>query len=259
MSVEPTNGSRALERGLRILGLFSSSERTLSVRTISQRLEIPVATTYRLIRTLLELGFLEEVPGRSELRLGLEIVRLASVTTVDLQSASAAVMTRLGKETGETIVLLAPGEWNATCIRVIEGTSPIRPRSARVGENVPYNGGATPIALLSFLEVETRRRIIEAGFSRYTDHTLVEPAEIERICAEVRSRGYAYSESEYIEGTAAVAAPIFDNHGRVVASIGVTGITARVVDMEDLVVEGAAQVTLRLGGRPLNAEASTAS
>ena len=249
--VERTNGSRALERGLRILGLFSDHERSFPVRTISQRLGIPVATTYRLIKTLVELGYLEESPGRSEVQLGLEIVRLASAANVDLQAASSGAMTELGDRTGETVVLLAPGEWTAICIRVIEGTSPIRPRSARVGENVPYNGGATPFALLAFREDGARRRIIAGGFARYTAFTPVDPAEIEQICATVRYRGYALSENEYIEGTAAAAAPIFDSHGGVVASIGITGITERIINMERLVCEAAAQITLRLGGRPV--------
>ena len=246
-------GSRALERGLRILGLFSESERALTVKTIASRLGIPVATTYRLIRTLVDLGYLEDSQGgRGEFTLGIEIVRLSAVATAgnDLQSVSMPVMRSLATRTGETTVLLVPGEWTAVCVGLVEGTSPIRPRSARVGENVPYNGGATPIALLAFLDNAFRQRVIGAGFHTYTSHTPVSAAEIERVCADVRARGYAHSESEYIEGTSATAAPIFDGLGSVIASIGVTGITERVHDMEALVLQAAADITVRLGGRP---------
>jgi DNA-binding IclR family transcriptional regulator len=247
------SGSRALERGLRILGLFSESERALTVKVISDRLRVPMATTYRLVRTLIELGYLEDARGgRGELTLGLEAVRLGAVATAgsDLQSVSMPIMRELGTLTGETVVLLVPGDLAAICVGLVEGTSPIRPRSARVGENVPYNGGATPIALFAFLDNAFRQRVIAAGFESYTPHTPVDATEVEQLCARVRARGYAHSESEYIEGTSATAAPIFDNLGRVIASVGVTGITERVHGMENLVVQAAADITVRLGGRP---------
>jgi IclR family KDG regulon transcriptional repressor len=245
-------GSRALERGLRILGLFSDQERSLSVREISSRLRVPLATTYRLVRTLVDLGYLTDRREHGgEIELGLEIMRLASVAAgSDVLTASSPLLRELAQETGETAVLLVPGEWTATCIGMAEGTSPIRPRSARVGESVPYNAGAIPFTLLAYADFDVRQRIIAAGLHRYTSKTPVQAAEVERICAAVRADGFGFSDGEYIDGTAAAAAPIFDEHAQVIASVGVTGISANVVGAEGAVIRAAAEITLRLGGRP---------
>lgn len=73
-------GSRALERGLRILGLFSSHENSFTVKQISKRIGVPIASTYRLVRSLVVLGYLDDRRGTGgEIQLGLEVVRLAAV------------------------------------------------------------------------------------------------------------------------------------------------------------------------------------
>lgn len=253
-------GSRALQRGLEILRLYSEQERSFAVRNISEKLSIPMATTYRLVRTLTEYGYLKEnESGHGEYILGIEAVRLSAVAMSgnDLQTVSAPVMRELSEKTGETALLFVPGEWTATCIGMVEGTSPIRPRSARLGENVPYNGGATSIVLLAYADIEFRERIIERGFQSYTPLTPVTPEAVESACSRVRAQGYAHSEGEYIEGTGATAAPIVTRLGRVVASVGVTGLTARVRNIERLVINAAGDITTRMGGRPVSTHFDT--
>jgi DNA-binding IclR family transcriptional regulator len=246
-------GSRALERGLSILGLFSSHENSLTVKEISKRIRVPIATTYRLVRSLVDLGYLDDRRGSGgEIQLGLEIVRLAAVANAgnDILSVGQQELRRLVQATGETAVLLVPGEWSATCVGMMEGTSSIRPRSARVGESVPYNAGAIPLTVLAYADTEFRSRIIGAGLHGFTAVTPTEPAAVEKECARVRGQGYAWSEGEYVDGTAASGAPIFDSQGKIAGAIGVTGITDNVVGTEHEVQAAAATITLRLGGRP---------
>jgi len=246
------SGSRTLDRGLSILKLYSAGDTELSVREISERLAIPQASSYRLVRTLCDHGYLRPSRRKSAtFELGLEILRLATMAreSSDLQSISAPIMQELTRSTHETTVLLVPAEANAVCVRVIEGTSAIRPRSARVGEHLPYNGGATPMAILAHLEPSHRARIMNAEFDAFASQTLVVPEELESACEEIRRAGFAYSTSEYIEGTSAYAAPIFDSDSRILAAIGITGMSERVQGFEHLVKDASARVTTMLGGR----------
>ncbi len=246
-------GSRALERGLLVLGLFSPQEKSFSVREISKRTGFPIATTYRLVRSLLQLGYLDDKRGTGDdIQLGLEIVRLAAVANASntIISVGQEELRRLATSTGETTVLLVPGEWTALCVGVIVGESPIRPRSALAGEGVPYNGGATPMTLLAFASVDFRSRILASGLDQYTSQTLTDPSALEMECARIRQQGFAWSDSAFIEGTGAYAAPIFDIQGRIAGSIGVTGLTENVRHAGDAVIESAARATLRLGGTP---------
>lgn len=246
------SGSRALDRGLSILHLFTEGTPELTVRDICKRLSIPHATAYRLVNTLTTHGYLRPVRSSTgKFELGLEILRLASSATAgsDLQAVTVPILNELVEVTAETCVLLVPGMTSAVCVRVVEGTSPIRPRSARVGEHIPYNGGASPMAIFAFLPPEERARIIALGMSAYASQTPVTPEEIERSCSAIRELGYAYSTNEYIEGTSAYAAPIFDVDGTVIAAIGITGVSDNVVGFDGLILNAAAEATLKIGGR----------
>lgn len=248
------SGHPALERGLRILRLFRADEPTFTVKAIAARLEIPIATSYRLVNTLLALGYLEPAAaGAGSVQLGLETLRMMSLASAqtDILSASSEALRQLASSTKETALIAVPGEAKAICIGLVEGTSPIRPRSARVGESLPYNGGAIALTILAFSDAEFRHRILGTGLQRYTDVTPVDPSSIEEICAKVRAKGHGYSEGDYIEGTAAVAAPIFDAQGRIAGAVGITGITQNMVNKEQAVRDAADSVTLRLGGQPM--------
>jgi DNA-binding IclR family transcriptional regulator len=117
-----------------------------------------------------------------------------------------------------------------------------------VGEDLPYNGGATPMAIFAYLDASHRRRVIDAGLRRYASRTPVDHDVIEAMCDEIRESGYAFSTSGYIEGTSAFAAPIFDADGRVQAAIGVTGVSESLRGFDSLVIDAARHITFQLGG-----------
>jgi DNA-binding IclR family transcriptional regulator len=167
---------------------------------------------------------------------------------LDLREVAGPVMRRLVDVTGETAVLLVPHRTDAVCILQVEGSSPIRPRSVRIGDRVPYNAGAAPLAILAFLPPEERQLIIDNGFPALTSLTIVDPLTLRDRCADVVRSGVAYSRGEAILGTAAVAAPIFDAvDDRIAASIALTGIEAKIVDMEAAVMQAASEISRQLG------------
>ena len=62
---------------------------------------------------------------------------------------------------------------------------------------------------------------------RYTDSTITDPRLLLEELRIVRQRGYAISQSELEEGIDAVAAPIFDHLGTVVAAVSIGGPSER--------------------------------
>ena len=87
---------------------------------------------------------------------------------------------------------------------------------------------------------------------RYTEHTVTDPDDLRAELAGVRERGWAEAVDELEVGLAAVAAPVYDAHGDVVASMSVSGPTFRLpedrlVAVVDALVEAAAEVSGRLG------------
>ena len=62
--------STSLEKGLRVLSLFDTENRSFTQTEISRILSMNMTTTYRFVNTLVELNYLEKDAKTKEVRLG---------------------------------------------------------------------------------------------------------------------------------------------------------------------------------------------
>lgn len=240
---------RGLDRGLRLLSLFTLEDRDWAVREMAEALDIPLSSTYRIVRTLEAEGFLESADSRGSYRLGLRLLHLGFVvySKLDVRQVALPVMQRLAEEVGETVVLMIPRRQYAVCVENVEGTYPIRPKSIAVGERRHYNCGAVALALLAYLPAEHREEILEEPLPRLTDFTLTSEEQISARCESIRESGVSYSRNEVFLGTAAVASPVFDAQAEVAAAVALTGVVERIVDLEETIRMAAREISAALG------------
>jgi DNA-binding IclR family transcriptional regulator len=107
-------------------------------------------------------------------------------------------------------------------------------------------------ALLAFSDARLAAQVAAGGLPRLTRYTITNP---ERFLAElerVRQRGYAVDNEEFYAGRRCLAAPVFDEHGRVAAALSISGMITdftedRVPAFAKIVMESAAQITEQLG------------
>lgn len=250
---------RGLSRGLDLLSLFNEQTAELTVGQISGRLDLPLSTTYRIVNTLVGCGFLERHRSHGTVRLGLALIRLGRLASASRSLTDIAVpeLKRLARDTGDTAVLMVPQSSHVVCLANVEGSYPIRPRSIGVGEQCPYNAGAGPLAILAFLPMSEQDRILAAGLPALTRNTPHSEGAVRARCKEIRATGFALSLEEAIEGTAAVAAPIFAEDGvAVLGSVAVTGVTERIASgLGPRVLEAADRVSERMGRSPQSSRA----
>ena len=241
----------SLERALSILEYFGPDVRTASMSALSEDLGIPLASAYRIVRTLERRGYLRRDEATRELTLGLSLVHLGRLVTeqLDVRAAARPVMERLAESGGETAVLLIPHRHKAVCVEIIEGTSPIRPRSILLGETHHYNAGAIPMALLAGLSPDEIEEVLGGPLPSLAPRTITDPDVLRARLKEIQAAGYAYSRDEMIEGTAAVGVPILaSSAGYAVAALGLTGIAKRIAGLERLVLDATAEIEAALGG-----------
>lgn len=243
---------RGLDRGLRVLSLFTLEDRDWSVKEMAEALGIPLSSTYRIVRTLEAEGFLDSADSRGAYRLGLRLLHLGFVvySKLDVRQVALPAMERLAEEVGETAVLMIPRRQFAVCVENVEGSYPIRPKSIAVGERRHYNCGAVALALLAYLPSEHREEILKEPLPRLTEHTLTSVGKIRERCGSIRETGVSYSKGEVFLGTAAVASPVFDARGDVVAAVALTGLVERIVDLDATIKPAAREISVALGWTP---------
>lgn len=224
-------GAQTLRRGLAVLRLLTRvGPGGLRMGDIGRRLELNKATAIRLTRTLVEEGFVLRDGTSGCYRLGPEAfaVGLAAEPSYELQRLAAPTLRALAVETGDTVFFAVLHGYESICLSRDEGDFPIRNQLVKAGDRLPLGVGAGACAVLAALvddqvdDVLARNAELRAErFPRCTDEA------IRGLLRETRDKGYCVQPGLVIESSWAVGVPVYDAHGRPVASISVAAIETR--------------------------------
>ncbi len=223
----------AVERAIRILLAFESGDAEYGVSELSRMLDLNKSTAYDILNTLAHFGFLERNEATKKYRLGPTLLQLGHLVQAraTLREISRPRLRALADEFGQTAIL---GQFTVendilTVDAVVpEGTLSI---STTVGRRLPHSAGAFGKIFHAALPLEELDALLaRQGLRRFTEHTIVDVAAYKRELVKVRTLGYALDREEYLEGVCAVAAPIVDRDGHVVASLCVVGFSSQLND-----------------------------
>jgi DNA-binding IclR family transcriptional regulator len=231
---------------------FENGQQELRVADIARRLGLTRNKAFRLIKTLESRGFLQRVGDHY--RVGMRLLTLgehASKPIEALQAAAQAELEALNAATDETVYLLAPVGNEAICISRIESSHYLR-ISMDIGTKRPLYAGAGQKMLLSGQDDQRISQVLRGKGPAFTEHTITDEAELRRQLEEIKQRGYSLSLGEVDSGAGAVAAPIYDYSGQMIAALVIGGAMSRVAgrlesEWRALVVSAAARVSVTLG------------
>jgi DNA-binding IclR family transcriptional regulator len=213
---------RGVGRTLAVFGCFSEDRPSLNLQSIASSVGLPKSTTFRLVQSLQEAGYLVRQEN-NEYRLSHAFVRLARLVQLatDVRGIARSVMEAAARASGETVTFNAARGCERVCLEVIAATSPLG-SIAQPGQHVPLVGGATAKLLLAYLPGKEFRAAVDhaSRLSGQPCSRLV--SELERV----RSAGYAVTHGERVSGVSAVAAPVRDTE-EVRYCISIAGPTAR--------------------------------
>jgi len=246
-----SEGVQSVERALNILEILARVGEC-GVTEIAAELEVHKSTAFRLMSTLESHDLVEQTEDRGKYRLGVGMLRLAGATTarLDLVQEARPVCRKLAADTGETVNLAVLSENSALYVDQVAGTSALQSHNW-VGQHIPLHATSNGKVLLSELDKEDLDGIL-ATLPSYTELTVTSRARLRAELAQVREQGYAEAIDELEVGLTAVAAPIRNAHGDIIASMSVSGSTFRLTadripDAIEQVRAAAKEVSYRLG------------
>ena len=263
-STRAESNLKSLTKVVRVLDVFSTVDRALSLADIGQRTGFPKSTAHRLLAAMREAGLLDQDRERDRYRLGMKLFELGNIVlaNMDLHREARPFVDALTRQSGQAVHLAVFDGHRALVIHRADA-SPEKGQPTALIEQAPVHCTSVGKAILAFQTPATIDRVISAGLLRFTDATITDPEQLRAHLAEIRERGYAQDEGEHQPGVRCVAAPIRDQSGRVVAGISITGPFWRLPLSE---VDGLAKVamhyanaiSLAVGYRPAEAPAQAA-
>lgn len=252
----PSN--RSVVRAIQILRALGSGPAAMTVTEVAQKVGLPRATTFRLLLTLEEEGFVNRQDTLYSL--GWDLARLAG----DIDPAAglvprvSGVIDELADEMEETVTLsLRHGRYDLDL--VVQAT----PR--RVGMSMadmhgmkwPLHASATGKLLLAELDDEQIKAATGGELARLTACTITDYDALKRDLALTRERGWALTDEELEDGVISVAVPIRDSAGSLMAALTFVGPVHRIdtdkrTELTDRLLAGANRVHQHLNPRPVD-------
>lgn len=221
-----SDGVRSVLRALDLLALFDDAQAAHTVRELIEATGLAKSTVVRLVATLERRGLLWTRPdGRVAPGPGLlHWARLAQDAWQMPPEASECLRRLSADSGGESSRIYVRQENARVCVAQHEGTQQLR-HVIRVGERLPLWAGASGHVLLTAVDPHRFERVVAA--SGRGDAFAGELSERVR---RAERQGWAVSHGEREQGVSAVAAPVTDASGRVVAAAGLGGATTRFTD-----------------------------
>lgn len=213
----------ALQRGLRLLHLFSQSSRGLTAKQVAGLSRLPVSTVHRFLANLESAGFLN-CGGDGIYHLGIACFAIgqAALGQLDIRRVSLPHLRELNQQTRETIHLTVRHGLSAVYVEKLDSPEPLRIHS-RIGAAVPLHCTAVGKVMLAYMPLEERDLLLpQLDLKRLTPNTAGSLQELEAELYRVKKNGYACDLEEHELHIRCIAAPVWDHAGGVHASLSIT-------------------------------------
>lgn len=245
-------GTQAIGRTLDVLALFQERGRDLGISEIADDLRLSLGTAHRIVRALVDRGYLAQNRRTERYFLGRSAVLLGHAASAGLGLHRAQpVLDRVRDETGESVNLGVREGADMVVIVRAESRHPLR-FSQEPGSRLPVHAtamGKVTLAHSGDLTVEVDH--LPDPLRRLTTRTLTERSLLMDELETIRRRGYSVDNEEAVHGVRCLAAPILTPDGLPMAAVAIQGPTVRmsrrrVTSLASLVRATAEEVTALL-------------
>lgn len=214
----------SLSRGLKILDIIHENGK-IGVTELSKQLGVNKSSAYRLLVTLEDSGYVEQIAENGKYTLGLKLCKFQEklLNTYDIRTISHPFLEELTSVTGESSGLSIRKNDKVMLIDCLNSTQHLGV-ILQIGDTEEFHCTAHAKALLYTLPEEEQRRLLSMEtLVKRTPNTLTNIDDIIQEAQLNKERGYALDDEENTLGMRCIATNIYDFNGNAIASIGLSG------------------------------------
>lgn len=255
----PVVGVGLLHKAFAVLDLFQIDNPDWTQADIARAADLPRSTASRVVRYLVQTGYLRFDAASRSYALGPAAADLGrrAAGASDLASLSRDVLEDISHRTRETVMLTRYDAAGAAviCVDQVPSLHEGLQVFERIGARFPLHAGATAKAVLAALPEHICSRVLAGPLVSVGSAAQVDASRLAADVDTIRARGYATSQEETYPGASGVGVAILGPSGPV-GSIAVAAPIYRMtpeveVRVTNLLIEGAARIGARLSGQSL--------
>lgn len=230
MPVKSANRREAmggLAKGIAVLRAFGRDHAALSLSEIARRAGMPPATARRCLLTLEQLGYVMRNGREFLLRPKVLELGAAYLESMNIEQLTRNHLEELARSTADSAALCVL-DGNEVVYVARTSVRTLLRLEAHVGSRFPAHATSTGRVLLAGVGDERLQRYFQsARLEALTERTVTDPRRLRTMIEEARRAGYCAVEDELAYGVIAVAVPVLDQRGRVVAALNSSSHTRR--------------------------------
>lgn len=233
----------SVTRALKVLKLFDSTHRVMSLTEISALAGLTKSSALRILESLESEDFVQRVEETKKYKLGPALFIIGN-TGYEFSSLSEIADPLLKRVANQTEL--------ASHMGVLEGdkiffTSRVYPDSAydryaiasAVGAELPCHCTGIGKVLLAFSDFDTQSRLLAGcDYKRYTPNTIVEKKALIAEIDAIRAQGYGTNNEEHEMYVSCITYPVFNYRRQIVAAVSLTGLTQIIKDKDQKLLHG---------------------
>ncbi|MGD9784215.1 MAG: IclR family transcriptional regulator [Hyphomicrobiaceae bacterium] len=222
-------------RVMNLLTVVAANSGTLSVAEIAAAVSLPKPTVHRLCQQLEASGYFMRDPATRHYGVGHRLWDMGlNIVNTGLQPERHAILQKLVNEIGETCNLSMRVRDQSIYIDRVESRWPLR-LNLEPGSTVPLHCTASGKIFLSAMPKDRRQRLLSiTGLPAHTSKTITDLGRMEEEVERIKKRGYSIDNEEFLEGLVALAVPVRNSQGAIIAGIACHGPKPRLTVEEAL-------------------------
>lgn len=225
----------AVKRSIQLLNLYASHGPGIGISDIAKLMGIHKSVVHKLLVTMASEGWVYQNPSDSKYYLGLQLLKLSQAVPerFAFRKIARQIMDNLVAEADETATLtvLDSNFGYGMCIELVECSHSVRLVS-QIGREVPLHAGASGLIMAAHMPSDKIEQLLLSELKCYTPHTITNPLLLRMELDKIKTQGYALTEGQVDYGLVAIAAPILNARGELIAGLNISGPNYRFESIE---------------------------
>lgn len=244
-----TKTIQSLERAFSILELFYNGKDELSLKEISDLIELNKSTTFGLVNSLTTLGYLLQNEDNQKYSLGFKILSLTNAVKKNniLIRVSHPYLEELSSKYRETVHSAVETNGNVIYIDKVDADSSIYINTQIGTKNYMHCTGVGKVLLAYKSDEKIESFLLAHQLKALTFNTITSPEHLKKEMTAIRKNGYGNDDEEIEIGLSCVAVPVMKSKNTPAFAISVAGPTVRITEhKKNGLIEDLKKISLEL-------------
>ena len=256
MAISNVSKSSTVLRALKVLEVVGETREAVSAADVAQEIGADRSTTYRMLATLEDAGYVSRDESGRKFKLSFKVVSLGrNLMAEDEQDDLIRnALRELAAKTQESVNYSVLEGHETVIIMRIKGSHLVSV-DFQVGDRAAVHCTAIGKALLAFQGKAFIDEVIGQGLPLVAKNTITDPIVLRTELERIQSQGYAIDDGEFADEMRCIAFPIFSGGGKIKGGINFSGPSTRfsyekLDELRDIALQVAGRLTQQLGGTP---------